>query len=159
MDRIEKLQKCIDEILFNNKDIVKIRNGYVHLYGVAQACVMLAKKRSLNQELAAMAGMLHDIYNYQYSYCKDHAQKSAVLSREILQGLEIIDSKEIDMICTAILNHSDKKSIDGEYDELLKDADVLQHCAYNPKSPVAEHEKERYYRLLKEFRINEHLKC
>ncbi|MEQ3306976.1 HD domain-containing protein [Fusobacterium varium] len=102
----------------------------MHLYGVAQLSVILAKKRNLNQEIAIMAGMLHDIYTYKFEY-----------------------SKEIDIICTAIHNHSNKERIDSEYDELLKDADVFQHCIYNPLIPVKNHELKRYNDLLMELDI------
>ncbi|MDE6751113.1 MAG: hypothetical protein K2K21_18910 [Lachnospiraceae bacterium] len=56
---------------------------------------------------------------------------------------------EIDKISQAIYNHSDKTNIDTLFDEILKDADVLQHCLYNPLTHVAEHEKDRF-RMLKE---------
>ncbi len=56
---------------------------------------------------------------------------------------------EIDKISQAIYNHSDKANIDTIFDEILKDADVLQHCLYHPFAPVAEHEKDRF-RMLKE---------
>ena len=36
----------------------------MHLYGVSQACVLIALKRNENAELAAAAGMLHDIHTY-----------------------------------------------------------------------------------------------
>lgn len=154
MDRIEKLREYIDEILLKNSDNVERRCGYIHLYGVAQACVMIAGKRHLDAELAVMAGMLHDIYTYQYSYCEDHAQKGAVLAREILQKLNITTQEETDIICGAINSHSDKGITGGAYEELLKDADVLQHCTYNPVFPVKSHEKERYAKLRLEFGID-----
>ena len=74
MDRIEKLRGYIDEVLLNNKNIMERWNRYIHLYGVAQLSVILAKKRNLNQEIAIMAGMLHDIYTYKFEYSKDHGQ-------------------------------------------------------------------------------------
>lgn len=153
MDRIEKIRGYIDEVLLNNKNIMERRNGYIHLYGVAQLSVILAKKRNLNQEIAIMAGMLHDIYTYKFEYSKDHGQKGAIMAREILEKLQVATSTEIDIICTAIHNHSNKERIDSEYDELLKDADVLQHCIYNPSIPVKNHESKRYNDLLMELDI------
>lgn len=86
MDRIEKLRGYIDEVLLNNKNIMERWNRYIHLYGVAQLSVILAKKRNLNQEIAIMAGMLHDIYTYKFEYSKDHGQKGAIMDREILEN-------------------------------------------------------------------------
>lgn len=64
MNRIEIVREKVDEILLNMKDAEERRCAYVHLYGVAQACALLAKKRKENMELAVIAGMLHDIYSY-----------------------------------------------------------------------------------------------
>jgi uncharacterized protein len=61
--------------------------------------------------------------------------------------------EETDMICSAIHNHSDKLGNFSSFDEVLIDADVMQHCLYNPLFPVKEHEMKRYTNLLIEFGI------
>lgn len=104
-------------------------------------------KRNENVELAMIAGLLHDIYKMLNSTNHDH--KGALLAKEILCSIGSFSSHEIDKISQAIYKHSDKTNIDTLFDEILKDADVLQHCLYNPLAHVAEHEKERF-RLLKE---------
>lgn len=38
-------------------------------------------------------------------------------------------------------------------EEVLIDADVFQHCLYNPKFEVKIHEKDRYEKLKLEFGI------
>lgn len=151
MNRIEKLRKYINNILLNKDDFSKWLTGYIHLYGVAQSCAMIAKKRGLDAELATIAGMLHDIHSFKYKYTDDHAEKGAVLAREILNDLGITDENETNLICTAIYNHSNKDVIDSDFDELLKDADVFQHCFYNVTFPIKEHEIIRYGKLLNEF--------
>ena len=154
MDRVEKLREYIDAILLNKEDSFDRRCAYVHLYGVAQACVLLAKKRGLNEELAVMAGMLHDIYTYKVTYTKEHGEKGAAIACEILEELGITTAKETHIICNAIYNHSYKEKVGSPYDELLKDADVLQHCIYNPAFPVLEKEEKRYNSILAELGIN-----
>ena len=57
------------------------------------------------------------------------------------------------MICTAIYNHSDKAIVHSSLDEVLKDADVMQHVLYNPLVEVKEHEKDRFDILKKEFNL------
>ena len=64
MNRIEKVREAVDAVLLNIADAGERRCGYMHLYGVSQACVLIALKRNENAELAAAAGMLHDIYTY-----------------------------------------------------------------------------------------------
>ncbi len=153
MNRIETLREYIDTILLNMDNQNNRRCAYVHLYGVAQSAAVIAKKRGLDVELATMSGMLHDIYSYKVSPASDHAQKGAILARQILSDLSLTDDIETDIICNAIYHHSNKANIDSEYDELLKDADVFQHCFYNLTFPIKPSEKERYEKLLLEFNL------
>ena len=48
-------------------------------------------------------------------------------------------------------NHSSKETKHSSFDEVLIDADVLQHCLYNPLFAVAAHEKSRFENLKLEF--------
>ena len=127
------------------------RCAYVHLYGVSQACAMIAVKRNDNVELATIAGMLHDIYSYATMDRIDHAHNSAAMARNILIKTDIFCENEIDTVCSAIYHHSEKHITHSAFDEIIKDADVLQHCLYNPLFDVAEHEKVRFEGLKKEF--------
>ncbi|MBP1927184.1 HD superfamily phosphodiesterase [Sedimentibacter acidaminivorans] len=151
MNRIEKIREYVDNIILHIPDETVRRCGYSHLYGVSQACAMIALKRRENVELATIAGMLHDIYYYSIMDSKDHAHRGSVMAREILISLQSFDVDEIDMICNAIHNHSCKGSKHSSFDEVLIDADVLQHCLYNPLFDVAEHEIQRYGNLKLEF--------
>ena len=153
MNRIEILRKYLDEIILNMIDVEERRCAYVHLYGVAQFCTLIALKRGENAELATMAGMLHDIYSYAKMDTKDHAHKGATLAREILTLLQITNDNETKMICEAIYNHSEKEGIHSDFSEVLKDADVFQHCLYNPMFEIKAHEKDRYEKLKAEFGI------
>ena len=101
--------------------------------------------------MATIAGMLHDIYSYATMNTKHHAHKGSVMAREILSSLQIFAEDEIEMICRAIYNHSSKGSKFSPFDEVLIDADVLQHCIYNPQFEIAEQEKQRYENLKAEF--------
>ncbi|GAA0126531.1 HD domain-containing protein [Clostridium sp. CTA-19] len=153
MNRIEILRKYIDEIILNMTDVEERRCAYMHLYGVAQSCTLIALKREENAELATMAGMLHDIYSYAKMDTKEHAHKGSILAREILQTLRITNDNETKIICDAIYNHSEKELIHSQFDEILKDADVFQHCLYNPMFEIKPHEKNRYEKLKLEFGI------
>jgi len=151
VNRIEELREYIDDVLSNTP----WQHANIHLYGVAQACVLIAMKRGENAELATMAGMLHDFYTYKYRDFSDHAHRGAVLAREVLSKLSLTTLEETDMICTAIHNHSDKGGHFGTFTEILIDADVMQHCLYDTTMPVAEREQERFDKLLKEFGLHE----
>jgi len=64
LGRIKDLQKQIHKILKDMDDNQKRSNAIAHLHGVSLAAVMIAKKRGEDPELAAMAGLLHDVYAY-----------------------------------------------------------------------------------------------
>ncbi|MBR3841148.1 MAG: HD domain-containing protein [Erysipelotrichales bacterium] len=153
MDRIENVRKVVDEIVLNIVDAEERRCAYLHLYGVSQACALLAMKRQENIELATIAGMLHDIYSYANMDSKDHAHKGAEMARDILVSLNEFSEEEINLICTAIYNHSDKLDIHGVLDEILKDADVMQHVLYNPLFSVKANEQKRFDSLKVEFNL------
>lgn len=150
-ERIEKIRAYVDQVLLEMTDAAERRCAYVHLYGVAQACAMIAPKRNANVELAMIAGMLHDLYSYKTMDHFDHAHKGAAMAKEILNELGLFNRIENDMICEAIYRHSDKAETHPALVETLVDADVWQHCLYNPYFPVSEAEKTRFDRLKKEF--------
>lgn len=150
-NRIEILRAHIDNVILNMSDTEERRCAYLHLYGVSQACALIALKRGENVELATMAGMLHDFYTYKFMDSKSHAEKGALLAHDVLNNLKITNSIETDLICSAIHNHSSKRGLHSTFDEILIDADVMQHCLYNMTKPIMEHEKNRFDKLVKEF--------
>ncbi|MBN1976731.1 MAG: hypothetical protein JW918_04965 [Anaerolineae bacterium] len=42
MNRVESVRQVVDGILRRQPDVAERRCGFVHLYGVAQACALLA---------------------------------------------------------------------------------------------------------------------
>lgn len=154
MERINKVQAYIDEQLQNIDDEIEKSCAFKHLYGVSQTCAILAMRRNENVELAVIAGLLHDIYTYKMHDGTDHAHKGSVLAKDILYSFGAFTNEEIDIISQAIYSHSDKANVDSLFDEILKDADVLQHCLYNPLADIAEHEKERFCKIKKELGLS-----
>lgn len=151
MNRMEKVREKVDDILLHMSDSLERRCAYVHLYGVAQACALLAARRGADAELAVIAGMLHDLHAYAARDARDHAPKSAEMARALLQELGSFQEDEIAAVCTAIARHSDKQTVHGPLDEVLKDADVLQHMLYDPLQEGGDSQKSRRARLKEEL--------
>ena len=146
MSRLKELRKVVDAEL-NKMENPDKRNGAVnHLYGVSLAATMIAKKRGLDPELAAMAATAYKSGSYD-----DHAHRGAELARRILEELGQTSAEEIDLICSAIYHHDDKLVVDGPMDEVLKDADVIHHCMNDLSKAVKDKEKVRFEALCREF--------
>ncbi len=153
MSRLKELRKYVDEELNKIEDADKRTSAIAHLYGVSLAATLIAKKRGLNPEIAAMAAMLHDLYAYKSGSYDDHAHKGAYLAGDILEELNLTDDAETEEICSAIYHHDDKLVTDGPMDEVLKDADVIDHCLKDSSKPVKEKEQVRFDKLCSEFGI------
>ncbi len=141
----------MDAELNKMEDADKRTSAIAHLYGVSLAATMIAKKRGLDPEIAALAAMLHDLHAYKSGSYDDHAHKGADLAREILKELKLTDDSVTEMICSAIYHHDDKLATDGPMDEALKDADVIDHCLKDASKPVKEKEQARFDKLCGEF--------
>ena len=151
MSRLKELRKYVDAELNKMEDTDKRTSAIAHLYGVSLAVTMIAKKRGLDPEIAAMAAMLHDLHAYKTGSYDDHAHKGADLAREVLGELKLTDEVETNLICSAIYHHDDKLVTDGPMDEALKDADVIDHCLKDASKAVKEKEQARFESLCKEF--------
>ena len=151
MSRLKEHRKYVNSVLYKMEDEDKRTSAIVHLNGVALAATMLAKKRGFDPEIAAMAGVLHDLHAYKTGSYDEHEHKGAELAREILEELELTNPEETDMICSAIYHHGDKLVVDGEFDELLKDADVISHTLNDPTKDIKDKEKVRFEKLCDEF--------
>lgn len=151
MSRIKDLQKQVHRVLDKMDDSDKRAKAVAHLHAVSLAAVMIARRRGENPELAAMAGLLHDLHAYKSGSYDDHAHLGADYARKLLEKLELTTPEETDIICSAIWHHDSKAEVDSPMDEVLKDADVIHHSLGDPTKEVKEHERERYVRLCKEF--------
>ena len=151
MSRIKDLQKQVNKVLEKLEDGDRRLKAVSHLHGVALAAAMLAKVRGENAELATMAGLLHDLYAYKSGSYDDHAQLGADYARKLLDKLAVTSPEETDVICAAIRHHDGKAEVDGPMDEILKDADVIDHSLSDPTKEVKAHEVARYARLCEEL--------
>ena len=70
-----------------------------------------------------------------------------------MESLQIFNDDEKNLICSAIYNHSNKSGTHDWLDEILKDADVMQHVLYNPFLDVKPIEQPRFTALKAEFNM------
>lgn len=154
MDRLEMIRMKVDKIISKLANEETRKFAYLHSYGVSQCAIYLSIVRGLDIELAGIAGMLHDIAVYAENCAhKVHANRSAVIAKDILEESKAFNEEEIIAIINAIALHSDKLTrTDTRFAEMLKDADVLQHYLYNPNMPMQDREKYRLFYLLEDLK-------
>lgn len=153
--RVDTIRKYVDKMLLENEDDNDRRCGYVHLYGVGMAAAMIAMKRGHDRayaELAEIAGILHDYISYQGKDGPNHAHECEPVVRAILIETKEFKIDELNMICQAIYNHSDKNDSGTEFDEILKDADAMQHWLRNPMEDFW-YDSIRTQKIIKEFNL------
>ena len=155
MSRIKDLQKQVHKVLEKIDDEDKRLKAISHLHGVALAAAVLAKVRGENAELATVAGLLHDLYAYKSGSYDDHAHLGAEYARKLLEKLAITKPEETEVVCSAIWHHDSKAEVDGPMDEILKDADVIDHSLSDPTKEVKAHEQARYAKLREEVGLAE----
>jgi HD superfamily phosphodiesterase len=144
VNRLERLCEKVDEILARIAPPKDWRSGFAHLHGVSAAAALLALRRGQDAELAAIAGMLHDLSTYETGVSDGHAESSARRAVDILRSMGAFRAAEIEAVRAAIDHHSDKAAVHDPFSEVLKDADVLQHFLSNPEAPpLAAHAARR----------------
>lgn len=111
---------------------LKKLEGYQHLISVATLMTVIAPKRDLDKEIAGCIGILHDYSTYYTNSNFDHASRSGLLAKEILEQSSIFKEEEIITIVTAINNHSQKDRVDDCYSELVKDVDLYHQYMIEP---------------------------
>lgn len=136
--RLDTARKLVDDIIKGIRNEEDKRSAYVHLYGVGLMASLLALKRGYDRHTAEMAeitGMLHDLLTYvdRNEDTDDHAHKCAVYAQEhVLALMDCYTDEEKQMIYNGIYNHSDKQVTGFWFDEVIKDADAVQHSLRNP---------------------------
>lgn len=154
MSRIKDLQKQVHRVLEKIEDNDKRAKAVAHLHGVALAAAILAKKRGEDAELATMAGLLHDLHAYKSGSYDDHERLGAEYARKLLTKLELTTPEETEAICSAICHHGNKAGVDAPMDEILKDADVIDHSLADSTKEVKPHEQARFARLCEELGLS-----
>lgn len=149
LSRVERIERDVVRVILKNplpdaKREWSIPFEVKHSSSVTQIGRILAQKRGLRDDLAAVICALHDISVFTLGHSKDHAHNGARIAEKMLRRRKQWTAKEIAIVARAIHHHSDKHIVsDDPYIELAKDADVFDcsllvgmHDAYvEVKSP------------------------
>ena len=136
--RLDEARNLIDPIIYGIQNERDKRDAYVHLYGAGLMASLLALKRGHSREeaeLCEIAGMLHDLLTFVDVDADgyDHAHPCADFAKEhVIDHLTSFSDEEKEMLYYGVYNHSDKHVVGSWFDEIIKDADAVQHTLRNP---------------------------
>lgn len=135
MKRLNKILEILFEemnVLINEGKELPVLWDVMHLYSCLQVAKILAMKRGLDPEIAAIAAALHDVAVVATKRTDNHAKNGEKYVRGIIQDYNQnttnenfqITSDELDLIVNSISKHSEVEVFSEEtYSELLKDVD------------------------------------
>ena len=148
MKRYTQLKEYFYKTLEKSTSGIYKQKAYFHSIQVAQIMMTLSKERELDLELSAIIGLFHDYAQFIRLSSFNHAKFSSEMVFDILQQYAFTDD-EINIIVTAIKNHSDKDVIHDAYSEMIKDADLLVKYYDDPQTIFKPFEEKRINRYVK----------
>jgi HD superfamily phosphodiesterase len=102
-----------------------------HQAGVTQMARLLAARRSLDPETAAIGALLHDIYVIVTGSYQDHARRGGPIAKDMLESVGLSDAQMTENVLVMVTHHSAKEVYEDDlYAELGKDVDVLDCLLY-----------------------------
>lgn len=156
MDRILEVIGTVNSYLSKAKERNEkfFLKEMLHTYGVGYLSAAIALSRGLNAELAFIIGVLHDIGKADGVSDSNHSFAGAQIARNLLTSLGSFTNNEVEIICNAIYNHPNKKIMGPDYDEVIKDADIIEKL-FTDKEKYKDKRKKRkrLKNTLREFEL------
>lgn len=153
--RLDSVRVLVQEMIMSIGSEQRKQEACVHLYGVSSFASLLAMKREQNQELAAIIGLLHNYYFFKTGVKEFPGPNSADTVRPLLRDLNMFTKEELTQILKAIFHQGDRNKVQGPYEEILKDAQVLQSYFQNRNCILMPQDNTRLRNVLREMTIPE----
>ncbi len=144
MERYNKVKNYVYE-QFSKINYEPLKTAaYTHTAMVDASITLIAIARNIRLERAKIAALFHDYAQF-VDNCPHsvHAQLSSTYCHNYLESTNDFQMIEIDDICYAISQHSNKDKYDSALCEALKDADILARFLENPDKEVSGIKKDR----------------
>ncbi|MDU2064628.1 MAG: HD domain-containing protein [Sporomusaceae bacterium] len=122
----------------------------IHMASCGRLGQLLAVKRGVDPEMAAIATSLHDYGRVITGRQAGHAEAAYEPLIEFLTNLRLFTSAEIESLALAAKHHSSKEVVGTPLEEIVKDADVLD-CYQYGQTLVRQEQRERLAQVQKEL--------
>ncbi|WP_339209039.1 CHAP domain-containing protein [Paenibacillus sp. FSL K6-3182] len=151
--RMESIRFFVQELISSINNEAKKQEASIRLFGVASLASMLAMKRGQDAELASTAALLHRYYDYKTGISEFCGLNSAESVRPFIRDLDLFTKEEQNIILRAIFYYEDRSRSKGPYEEILKDAYLLQLYLHQPNHCFDQGGKSRLEKVLNELMI------
>jgi len=142
-------------MLLNAENTSNKQEAWVQLFGVSNFASMLAMRRGQDAEIAAIAGLLHGFYFSKTGMRDFPGPNSADAVRPILRSTQLFTDDELIIILRSIFYQEDKHRVQGPYEEIIKDAIILQTHFQNAGSHSSKADLHRLRNVFAELGISE----
>ena len=160
MNRIFEIQgKLFQHIALLEKQ--KLERDYpldwerIHLASCAKIGLLLAGRRGVDPETAAIACAVHDFGRILTGKQENHAANAYQPLKEFLGVCGDFSQYEIETLAQAARNHSNKQEIGAPLEEIVKDADVLD-CHQYGQILERQEQRDRLQQVLAELGLENH---
>ena len=91
LSRREQIEAKVCDMLSEISSPTERIRSAAHLFGTARMAVLIAKKRGLDEDLAYLAGLLHDLRRFMTGISREHGPHGAALAGSLLEDADILD--------------------------------------------------------------------
>lgn len=153
--RLDYIRSLVYENLYKTESNLKRQKDWAELCGISNFASMLAIRRGKDSEIAAIAGLLHNYYFYKTGIKTFLGHNSADAVRPILRSSQRFTDEEMSFILRSIFYQDDRLRSHGVYEDILKDAIVLQMYLQYKDNHVSDSDIHRLQNIFKELGMPE----
>ncbi|MBP1737038.1 MAG: hypothetical protein H6Q60_919 [Oscillospiraceae bacterium] len=115
----------------------------LHMASCARLGWIMAQEAGENPQLAACACAIHDIGRILTGKQAGHAERGYEPAKVFLRQTGLFSAEEVELLATAVKNHSNKSEVGHPIEEIVKNADVVDCFQYG--LPFAREEQRLRY--------------
>lgn len=153
--RLDRVRSLFYKNLFTVESSLERQEAWIQLSGVSSFASMLGMRRGQDPEIAAIAGLLHNYYYVKTGIQSFPGHNSADAVRPILRSSELFTEEEMTIILRSVFYQDDRQRSHGPYEEIMKDAILLQMYFHNTDNLVSTTDIHRLQNVFKELGMPE----
>lgn len=139
--------------LSRQKNTALAQEGYTHSLDVARWCVRVAKRRGVNEHIACMTGLMHDIYYYATGLKPLGALNAAEYTAWLMRRNSVLTTQHQAAITDGIREYACEDGHCEGMATLLRDAHIL--CDYTGAHIVRDCDLKHLMELVPEWKLLE----